>query len=175
MVFRRLPWLIMLLTIQAIAAIILTRFEDLLSAYTALLFFLPALTATGGNTGTQSSSMVIRAIATGEVSLADLKPVFVRALLSGLMLAGLLGACAFVISLVIKHDPLISICVAAGLATVVLLSNLAGSLLPLLLKQLGYDPALMSGPFISTITDILGLFVYLELSTNILHLFDPSA
>lgn len=170
LVKRRSPWLVMLLAIQAVAALILIRFEDLLESYTALLFFLPALTATGGNTGTQCSSMVIRAIATGEVSLADLKPVLRRAFISGVMLAATLGACGFVISLVIRHDILVSLCVASGLAVVVLLSNMAGSLLPMLFKRLGLDPALMSGPFISTITDIFGLFVYLEISRNILRL-----
>ncbi|MBI1291123.1 magnesium transporter [bacterium] len=171
LVWRRVPWLIMLLTIQAVAALILVRFESLLEAFTALLFFLPALTATGGNTGTQSSSMVIRAIATGEISDADRWIVLRRAFMGGIMLATILGTVGFVISFVIKHDPMISLCVASGLAVVVTLSNLAGSLLPIGLKRFGWDPALMSGPFISTITDIFGLFVYLEISRFILRTF----
>ena len=170
-VWRRVPWLIMLLTIQAVAALILVRFESLLESFTALLFFLPALTATGGNTGTQSSSMVIRAIATGEVNQSDVKAVLMRAITGGLMLAAILGCVGFAISLLIKHDPMISICVGCGLGAVVTLSNLAGCLLPLGLKRFGLDPALMSGPFISTITDIFGLFIYLEISRFLLSTF----
>lgn len=167
-IFRRVPWLMVLLVVQAAAVFILQRYDQLLEFHIALSFFLPALIATGGNTGTQSASMVIRAIATGEVVLTDLARIALRAIAIGLALAAMLGVAAYVMALLINRDPIIGLCVGIGVATVVILANLAGSILPLILKKLGLDPALMSSPFISTIVDIFGLVVYMEISRMIL-------
>lgn len=170
-VWRRVPWLMALLVVQALAVTVLAGYNSLLDKFIAIAFFVPALVATGGNTGTQSASMVIRALATGEVSMRDIGRIFLRAVLGGLVLATVLGVCGFVLAMVVKGDPVIGLCVAAGMATVVIMSNLAGSLLPLLLKRAGLDPALMSAPFISTIVDVLGLIIYLQISSFILIRF----
>jgi magnesium transporter len=170
-VARRAPWLIALLVVQAVAVMILSGFDALLNSVIALAFFVPALTATGGNTGTQSAAMVIRAIATGEVTIQDLRRIILQALLSGFLLAATLAVGGFLLAIAIVHDWHIGLCVGAGLGTVVLLSNMAGSVLPLLLKRFGLDPALMSGPFISTIVDVMGLIIYLQLSKHLLTWF----
>ncbi len=94
-----------------------------------------------------------------------------RSIITGLILSVVLGFAAYLMALLIKGDqPLIGVCVAVGLATVVLMANLAGSVLPLLLKRVGLDPAIMSSPFISTLTDIFGLAIYMEMSRIILGL-----
>lgn len=173
-VWRRSPWLMGLLVVQAVAVTVLAYYDALLEQYIALAFFLPALVATGGNTGTQAATMVIRALATGEVGFRDLWAITWRSSIAGLILAVVLGICGFLLAIVVNRDPVIGLCVCAGMATVVMLSNLAGSLLPLLLKRMGLDPALMSGPFIATIVDVTGLLIYLQISTMILALLGQS-
>ena len=168
LVRRRTPWLMGLLVVQAVAVLILAAYEAQLEAVIALTFFLPALVATGGNTGTQSASLVIRALATGEVTIKDVGRIFFRGVQGGLLLAVILGLCGWLMAIVIHGDPMIGMCVGLGLAAVVLMANLAGSLLPLLLKKLNLDPAIMSAPFISTLTDIFGLVLYIEISRQIL-------
>lgn len=170
-VARRAPWLIALLAVEAGAVAILSGFDELLDSVIALAFFVPALTATGGNTGTQCAAMVIREIATGQLTMADLGRIFRQATLSGLILAAVLGLGGFVMAVAVERNPIIGLCVALGLGTVVILSNLAGSILPLLLKRAGMDPALMSGPFISTTVDVAGLLIYLQISAALLQLF----
>ena len=170
-VWRRVPWLLILLVVQAAAASVLSQYDVLLEQFIAVAFFVPALTATGGNTGTQAAVMVIRALATGEVTMKDIGVLFWRSTLAGLLLAVLLGIGGFLLAVVINRSPLIGVCVAGGMATVVILSNFAGTLLPLLLKRFGLDPALMSGPFISTLVDVAGLVVYLQISQLILIRF----
>ncbi len=169
-VWRRLPWLLALLLVEGLAVFLLARYNILLEEHIALSFFLPALIATGGNTGTQGASMVIRALAVGEVGFAQLARVILRSVRGGLLLALMLGAAGFVMATVIKSDLdiRIALCVSLGLAAVVIMANIAGSVFPLLLKRVGLDPALMSSPFISTIVDILGLVIYMEISRAIL-------
>lgn len=169
-VWRRLPWLLALLLVEGLAVFLLARYNILLEEHIALSFFLPALIATGGNTGTQGASMVIRALAVGEVGFAQLARVILRSIRGGLLLALMLGAAGFVMATVIKSDLdiRIALCVSLGLAAVVIMANIAGSVFPLLLKRVGLDPALMSSPFISTIVDILGLVIYMEISRAIL-------
>lgn len=170
LVWRRAPWLIVLLFVEAAAVFILSSYNLLLDEVIALAFFVPALIATGGNTGTQSASMVIRALAVGEITPRDIWRILARALTTGIILSIILGAAAFVMAISINRQDTVAIglCVALGLATVVVLANLAGSIFPLILKRIGLDPALMSSPFISTIVDIFGLAIYLEISQYIL-------
>lgn len=167
-VWRRVPWLVALLVVEGAAVVMLARYDALLEQVIALSFFLPALIATGGNTGTQSAAMVIRALAVGEVTPSDLLRISYRAVVAGIILSIILGIAAYGMAIAIKRDPLIGACVGLGLATVVILANIAGSVFPLILKKMKLDPALMSSPFISTLVDIFGLVIYLEISRYIL-------
>jgi magnesium transporter len=169
-VLRRVPWLIALLIVEAAAVFILHRYDFLLERVIALSFFIPVLVATGGNTGTQSASMVISALAAGEVSFKDIWKLLSRSIIIGVILAAILGIAAYYMALLIDGNTDVGLCVGIGLATVVLLSNLAGGILPLLLKKVGLDPAIMSSPLISTIVDIFGLAIYMEVS---LYFFKP--
>ncbi|MCB2154714.1 magnesium transporter [bacterium] len=166
---RRVVWLVILLIAEVGAVLVLRSYDKLLESMIALAFFLPAMTATGGNTGTQSAAMVIRALATGEVAVRDALRVMLREVFVGMILSVALGTLAYVLAVLINGDPILGICVALGLSTIVIVSNLAGTLLPLLFERLKMDPALMSGPFISTIVDVFGLVIYMEISLHVLR------
>ncbi|MBX3728357.1 MAG: magnesium transporter [Candidatus Sumerlaeia bacterium] len=169
LVRRRVPWLAALLVAESGGAVLLSRYEDFLQAEIALALFLPVMIATGGNTGTQSAALVIRAIATGEVAISDGWKLLAREMAVSTMLALLLGILSIPLVLFVAPDkPLIAVCVGLGLAAIVTISNLCGALLPLLFKKLRMDPALMSGPFIATMMDVVGLYVYLRISMAIL-------
>lgn len=177
MVQRRLPWLMALLFIELLSAAVLKHYSLEVQAVVPLLFFLPALIATGGNTGTQSSTMVIRALATGDIRLGDILRVVRREILVGLSLSVILSGIIFVVARVLVPSwggvPAISIAltVGLGLGVVVTVSNLAGTMLPFVLKMMGLDPALMSGPFISTTVDVAGLIIYFEIARRFLQRF----
>ncbi len=177
MVQRRLIWLLPLLFIELLAAIVLKHYSVEILTVLPLLFFLPALIATGGNTGTQASTMVIRALATGDLRLGDVLRVVRREIFVGLALSFVLSSVLFVmVGLLI--DPgeqvpaiLIALTIGLGLGVVVTVSNLAGTVMPFVLKMLRLDPALMSAPFISTTVDVAGLIIYLEIARRVLERF----
>jgi len=164
----RVFWLIVLLVAETVGVLLLRRYDDFMEATIALALFLPVMIATGGNTGTQSAALVIRAIATGDVRLKDGIKVIGREFLVSIMLASVLGLLAFGLVMLMEGSVPIAQSIGIGLAAIVTLSNLIGTMLPLVLEKMGLDPALMSGPFISTIIDILGLVIYLEISMEIL-------
>ena len=174
LLWRRAIWLIALLVIEIIASIILKNNEATLQAAIVLAFFLPVLSATGGNTGTQSAMMVIRSLATGELHLNDFFRVLGRALLMGISLGLILGLMVFPVVLLTQsgtpatHQFNVALTIAIALATVIILSNLTGALLPLVLKSVGLDPALVSGPFISTLVDVGCLLIYFEIARHLL-------
>jgi magnesium transporter len=169
---NRVLWLVILLIAETLGVLLLKRYDDFIQATIALALFLPVMIATGGNTGTQSAALVIRAIATGDVRLKDGIKVIGRELIVSAILSTILGVIAFLLVFVMEGTIPIALCIGIGLATIVTLSNLIGTMLPLILERIGLDPAMMSGPFISTIIDILGLVIYLEISMKILGLFD---
>lgn len=169
LVKRRVVWLAALLVAETGGALLLKNYESFLQAQIALALFLPVMIATGGNTGTQSAALVIRALATGEVELGDAMRVLGRELLVSTTLALMLGAMAYpLVVFIAPDDPVVGLCVALGVAAIVTMSNLIGTILPLVFKRFNMDPALMSGPFISTMIDVLGLYVYLRISMAVL-------
>ena len=177
MVQRRLIWLLPLLFIELLAAIVLKHYSVDIQTVLPLLFFLPALIATGGNTGTQASTMVIRALATGDLRLGDILRVVRREIFVGLALSFVLSSVLFVMARLFI-DPgeqvpaiLIALTIGLGLGVVVTVSNLAGTVMPFVLKMLRLDPALMSAPFISTTVDVAGLIIYLEIARRVLERF----
>lgn len=164
-IFReRIPWLLTALCGGLVAATVMRHFEATLVQVIALAFFVPVITAMGGNTGIQSSSIVVRGLATGEVALRDLVPRLWKeirvALLNGLVLGIVLGAIVSVwlsepnLGLLIGSILLINICIASML----------GAAVPITLKRLGVDPAIAMGPFVTTANDIIGLMIYLGLA-----------
>jgi len=126
--------------------------------------------STGGNSGNQSATLVITAMATGDVQLQDWLRVIRRELAIGLLLGGFLAALGFAVACIIVRDPLSGGIVAATLVLVVICGTLVGSVLPLFFKWVGLDPALMSNPFVAGIVDILGIVIYMNVAMLLLSL-----
>jgi len=161
---KRVGWLAILILLESFSSNILKVYSASLEAVVALAFFIPMLIDTGGNTGTQSATLVIRGMATGEIELREGFKVLLRECLTGLVLGLLLGAFAYARAYMTQRDPRIGLIVGLSLFAVIVISNLAGALLPLAAKRLRVDPAVMAGPFITTIVDVVGLIVYFEIA-----------
>ncbi len=159
----RLPWLIMGIFGGILAACVINQFEASLEEIIALSFFFPVMMAMGGNTGTQASTVVVRGLATGDVSLVNVGKRLWRemrvALVNGLICGALLGS---VVGLWLSDYGLGSI-VALALIIIIVTAGLIGVAVPLALKRLSIDPALATGPFVTTTNDIFSLFIYLGL------------
>lgn len=166
----RLPWLLGGLGGQIGAILVLQRFEDSLTSMVALSFFIPVMMAMAGNVGIQTSSVVVRGLATGEVDFYHLGRHLGRELTTNLMIGFVVGACLFgVAGVVVGSVPLASV-LFLSMLIVIMLAAAVGTGIPLLLHRVGVDPAVATGPFITTVNDVAGLLVYLGLATLILGL-----
>src|SRR5262249_42015184 len=142
-----------------------------------LALFVPLIISSGGNSGSQAATLVIRALALGEVGVRDWWRVIRREILSGLALGSILGAIGFLrISLWAQftalygpHWLLVALTVAVALIGIVLWGTLSGAMLPLLLRRLGFDPAASSAPFVATLVDVTGLLIYFSVAALILR------
>ncbi len=161
----RLPWLITGVAGGIVAAVVINQFETTLEEIIALSFFLPVIMGMGGNTGTQAATIVVRGMATGDVSLVNIrKRLWLEmkvAFINGIACGGLLG---LIVGWWLSDYALGSIVALAGVL-VVINSGFTGSAVPFVLNKCGIDPALATGPFITTLNDILGLLIYLGLVT----------
>ena len=175
---KRFPWLTVLMVSATFTSMIITGFEDALAAQAALTAFIPMLTGTGGNSGTQSSATVIRALSLGDVEFSDIFSVIWKeirtAVLCGIALAAVCFAKLMLFDNMVMGNDAITVLVALSIcvtmAVTVLIAKVIGSALPLIAKQLGADPAVLSSPFISTMVDALSLLVYFTVSKAILHI-----
>ncbi len=166
----RLPWLIAGLFGGILAAVVIRQFESSLEKILALSFFFPVIMAMGGNTGTQAATVVVRGLATGDIGLVNVgKRLWMEtrvALINGLICGGILGLIVgFWLS-----DSRLGLIVSLALILIIINSGLIGASVPLLLKKANIDPALATGPFVTTLNDILSLFIYLGLVTIFLQI-----
>lgn len=161
-------WLALLLVTSLLSTTIMELNSDTLAKMVALAFFIPLVTGTCGNAGTQSATMVVRALALGEISPGDFGRVFKRELLMGLALGGALGLMAYFRVFLQDNSSLLAYIVAFSLVATLLTANLTGALMPLLLKKLKLDPALTAGPFIATIIDAVGITIYFQIAIFLL-------
>jgi magnesium transporter len=165
----RLPWLIAGLLGGILAAVVIDQFESSLERVIALAFFFPVIMAMGGNTGTQASTVAVRGLATGDIGLVNIsKRLLVEmkvALLNGIIVGILLG---LIVGTWLSDYGLGSV-VAVALMMIVLISGFIGAAVPLALKRLNIDPALATGPFVTTSNDIISLLIYLGLVTIFLE------
>ena len=172
----RIPWLLLLMVSATFSSTILSFFEAALIP--ALVLFVPMLMDTGGNSGSQASVTAIRALSMGEISVRDVRRVVGKEMLVGLMCGLVLGILSFgkvlLVDRLIMGNPSVTVWVAfalaISLAATVLLAKTLGCTLPILIKAIGFDPAVMASPFITTIVDALGLIVYFFVSANIFGL-----
>jgi magnesium transporter len=171
----RLPWLLGGLAGQIGAILVLQQFEKSLASMVALSFFIPVIMAMAGNVGIQTSSVVVRGLATGEVHHYQLGRHLLRELSTSLMIGLVVGICLFLVCGVIVGDLHLAGVLALSMLLVIVFAASVGTGIPLLLHRVGADPAVATGPFITTANDIFGLLIYLGLATMLLSLGVPGA
>ena len=165
----RVLWLMVFIGAGAITVNVLAYFEASIEAVATLALFIPLVIGTAGNTGAQSATTIIRAVAVGEVRPEDLPPVVLREGLTGLLLGAALGAVAFA-PIAWLVDLQIATVVAVTLLGACTLASVVGSALPLAAKRLGLDPAVMSVPLITALMDASGLVVYFLVASAVFGL-----
>ncbi len=170
--WNRFWWLALLLFTSLLSTTIMELNSSALQQMMALAFFIPMVTGTCGNAGTQSATMVVRAMALGEIRQKDFGRVFWRESLMGLALGAALGLMAYFRVFLQDHNMLLGCIVGAALFGTLLTANLAGSLMPIILKRLKLDPALTAGPFIATIIDAVGITLYFQIALILLRTFN---
>ncbi len=164
---QRMPWLLILIFVGFISAWVLEVNSVHLKAVIALSFFVPLLLGAGGNAGTQSSTIVIRGLATGSIKIEDVLQVIKKEMIVGVVVGAFMAAMVSLRAVWLDQDPKVGITVGFAMIITVTLATTLGAFLPILFKKLKLDPALMSGPFITSIVDIVSLFVYFRIATLI--------
>lgn len=173
---HRIPWLLLLMVSATFTGMIITRFENALAAQVVLTAFIPMLMDTGGNSGSQSSVTVIRAISLGEIDFLDLAAVVWKEIRSSVM-CGIALACAcfgkiMLIDRLLLHNTDVTVMVALvvcfTMVLTVMVAEMIGCTLPIIAKRLGFDPAVMASPFITTIVDAVSLLLYFGIASALL-------
>lgn len=170
---KRIVWLVVLFLGEMLTATAMAFFEDEIAKAVVLALFVPLIISSGGNSGSQASTLIIQAMAVGEIDLSDWWRVMRREIMSGLLLGAVLGLIGF-LRIVIWHAIFpafygihwlsISVTVGVTLVGVVLWGTLCGSMLPMILKRFGADPAVSSAPFVATLVDVTGLIIYFSVA-----------
>lgn len=168
---HRLPWLLILMVSATFTGRIMGKFENVLASVVVLSTFIPMLMDTGGNSGSQSSTLIIRGLATGEITTHDWWKVLWKELRISFIVGVALAAINWIrLILLEKTDILIAMTVSITIVVTVMASKIVGGVLPLVAKKLKMDPAIMAGPLITTIVDALALMVYFGIATVLLGL-----
>ncbi len=175
---NRIPWLMFLMLSATFTSMILTSFEDILAVQAGLVAFIPMLMGTGGNSGAQASTAVIRSLSIGDTETKDVLRVMWKewrvALLCGLTLAAVnFVKMLLVDSLILRNDavtPAVAATVSIAIVFIVMFAKVVGCLLPIAAEKVGVDPAVMANPLISTVTDAVSLIIYIYVAKLILHI-----
>ncbi len=166
---KRAPWLLVLFVGGFFTATAMRRFDYVLASVAQLSFYVPMLISAGGNSGSQSSTLIIRGLAVGDIQTRDWLRVLRRELLQGLVLGGLLGLVGALRVLMGGESQAFALLVALTLVCTVVMGCVVGSMMPILLNRVGLDPATSSTPFIATLVDVLGILIYLALASWLLQ------
>jgi magnesium transporter len=184
MVKKRASWLVILFLSEMLTTTAMTSFEDEIDKATVLSLFLPLILSSGGNSGSQGSTLVIRALALGEFKLKEWWKVMRRELIAGASLGAILGCIGFLRIAIWsgyfafrheknpyggEHWPLIAATVGTSVVGTVLWGSLMGTMLPLVIKRAGFDPATSSAPFVATLVDVTGVIIYFSVAYLVLH------
>lgn len=168
---QRIPWLLILMISATFTGGIMAKFEDVLSAIVALATFIPMLMDTGGNSGNQSSTLIIRGLAVGEITVADAFKVLWKEFRISLIVASVLSVVNFLRMMVFTNvGMLVSLTVSLTLIATVITAKMMGGMLPIIAKKLKLDPAIMAGPLITTVVDAVTLMVYFSMARLILKI-----
>jgi magnesium transporter len=165
---KRLVWLLPLFAASIVTDTVVNGFSNLLSLFVTVGVFIPVVSGTAGNTGSQTVTTIIRAIAVNEVRLADFGRAWLREASVGIILGLILGAAGYIRALVLNAEPGVEIVLALTLPLVVIWANTVATLVPLLAERFKIDPTVVSAPMITTIVDATGIFMYLMLARLIL-------
>ena len=165
--WKRGIWLTILFIAALLTAIALKQYDESIAEHTWLVLFIPLVISAGGNTGSQSSTLIIAAFASGDITLRDWSRVIRREICMGLIIGGFLSLIGYVVACFAAPNATLALIIPITLLLVILCGTFSGSALPLLFKQMGLDPALMSNPFVAGIVDILGIVIYM----NVAHAF----
>ena len=177
MIKKRAGWLTVLFVSEMFTATAMGFYQNEIEQAVVLALFLPLIISSGGNSGSQASTLIIRAMALGEVRIRDWWKVLVREASTGLALGAILGAIGLLriffwperLQQYGQHYALVAFTVGCSLIGVVLWGTLAGSMLPFALRRLGFDPASASAPFVATLVDVTGIVIYFTVASVILH------
>ncbi|AXF57105.1 magnesium transporter [Salicibibacter kimchii] len=166
---KRAPWIVLLMFLGMITASTIEQFEETLEAIVLLAVFIPLIMDSAGNTGTQSLAVIVRGLATGSLDKKGVAKTLWREFKTGMMI-GLASAIAIVILIYFLYgNTMLAVVVAVSIFLSLSLATVIGAIFPLIINKLKLDPAIASGPFITTINDILGLLIYFTIATSLLH------
>ncbi|MHC1589470.1 MAG: magnesium transporter [Candidatus Hecatellaceae archaeon] len=168
LVKKRVLWLIMLCLVEVVVAFIISSFEKVISATIALAFFIPLISSTGGNSGVQTSTLVIRGLATGELSLRDLLRILVKESMVSTLLGLVISPFLFALSFAVTFQLWVSIILALAIIIIIFVVNLMGGIMPLFVAKIGIDPATISAPLVTTVADAIGLTIYFLVAVLVL-------
>lgn len=166
--YRRLPWLILLLFIGLVSGGIISSFEDTLQSVVALAFFMPMIAGMTGNTGTQSLAVVVRGLVSEDLEFKEVMKLIVRELWVGIIIGITCSILIALIAFVWRGNMVLGLVVGSSLLITLIIGTLAGTIIPLILYKFKVDPAVASGPLITTINDILSLLIYFGIATAFL-------
>lgn len=166
--WKRGIWLIILFFGALLTAIALRGYEDRTDQWKWLVLFIPLVISSGGNSGSQSATLIISALSAGHIAVADWTRIVVRELIQGILLGAFLGIIGYFAARMFDVPSIDATVVPITLILVVLCGTLAGSLLPLLFRRLGFDPAIMSTPFVAGIIDLVGIVIYMTVAVKVL-------
>jgi magnesium transporter len=177
MVRKRIGWLLILFLGQMLTVTAMAAYNSLLAAAAMLAVFIPMIISSGGNSGSQAATLIIRALSTDDISLIDWRHVFKRELLSGAILGFMVGLMGFGITYAwIEIQPgeatlsiMQALTVGCSLFGVILFGNLSGSMLPFIMSKIGLDPAVTSAPFVATLVDVTGIIIYFSIAMFLLR------
>lgn len=167
---KRFAWLLFLMLSATITGTIITRYEEAFAAVPLLVSFIPMLMDTGGNCGSQSSTLIIRGLALGEISFRDIFRIMFKEFRISLLVGTGLSVINGIRILIMYKDPKLALVVALSLTATVIMAKLMGCVLPLIAKKLNMDPAVMASPLITTAVDTCSIIIYFYIATRIFAL-----
>lgn len=165
---KRIGWLLILILVNLISAAVISNYEEQLLEYITLALFMPLVIASGGNSGAQSATLMVRAIATGDLKASDWASALTKEILVGILMGCAMGGLAFLVGWLYGGESTIAQVIGLSMLAIVLVANLFGALLPFALERIHIDPAVASSPLITSIMDVLGLIIYFSIAVLIL-------
>jgi magnesium transporter len=165
---KRAGWLVLLFLAEMLTGTAMHHYEETLAATAALIFFIPLIISSGGNSGSQSATLITRALAVGDVEMRQAMRVLWREGGQGVVLGAFLGVIGYARAIMWGNPPTVAIVIGITLMAVVMTGTLVGATLPLVFTRLGWDPAIASSPFVSSFVDIAGIVIYLSVAAALL-------